>query len=61
MVEVQQSDDVVLVLQLDDLGRSPPEVARRMGRIAAAGAGLRSLKEGIDTATAAGQADTPER
>ncbi len=48
--------DVVVVPQLEDLGRSLPEVVRRVQCIVAAGAGLRSLKEGIDTAADAGQA-----
>ena len=48
--------DVVVVPQLDGLGRSLPEVVRWAGRIVAAGAGLRSLKEGIDTTTPEGRA-----
>ena len=49
-------DDVVVVPQLDGLGRSLPEVVRRAQSVVAAGAGLRSLKEGIDTVADAGQA-----
>ena len=51
-----QAGDVVVVPQLGGLGRSLPDVVRWAGRIAAAGAGLRSLAEGIDTATASGRA-----
>ena len=51
-----QADDVIVVPQLHDLGQSLPEVAHRVQRILAAGACLRSLKEGIDTATPEGQA-----
>lgn len=51
-----QAGDVVVVPQLDGLGRSLPEVVRRVQRIAATGAGLRSLKEGIDTTTPEGRA-----
>ena len=49
-------DDVVVVPQLDALGRSLPEVVRRAQSIVATGAGLRSLKEKIDTTTEAGRA-----
>ena len=49
-------DDVIIVPQLDNLGRSLPEVVRRAQSIITAGAGLRSLKEGIDTTTEAGWA-----
>jgi len=38
-------DDVLVVLQLDRLGRSPPELAGRVQQVTAAGAGLRSLAE----------------
>ena len=51
-----QAGDVIVVPQLDGLGRSLPEVVRRVQRILAAGAGLRSLKEEIDTTTPKGQA-----
>ena len=40
---------MIVVLELERLGRSLPEVVGRMQRIAASGAGLRSLKEGFDT------------
>jgi len=48
--------DVVVVPQLDGLGRSLTEVVRRAQSVFAAGFGLRSLKEGIDTIANAGQA-----
>ena len=51
-----QGGDVVVVPQLGGLGRSLADVVRWAGRIAAAGAGLRSLAEGIDTTTDAGRA-----
>jgi len=56
MLDGLRPGDVLIVSQLDGLGRSVAEVVRRVGRIAAAGADLRSLKEGIDTATDAGRA-----
>jgi len=48
--------DVFVVPQLDGLGRSLTEVVRRVQSVFAASAGLRSLKEGIDTVASAGQA-----
>ncbi len=48
--------DVVIVAQLDGLGRSLPDVVRLMQRIGTAGAGLRSFAEAIDTTTPVGQA-----
>ena len=56
MLDGLQAGDVVVVLQLDGLSRSLSEVARCVHRINAAGASLRSLKEGLDTATAQGRA-----
>jgi len=56
VLDALQPGDVVVVLQLHHLGRSLNEVVRRAQRITEAGAGLRSLKEGIDTATQAGRA-----
>jgi len=55
-LDALQAGDVVVVTQLDHLGRTLAEVVRRVQRITAAGAGLRSLKEGIDTTTEAGRA-----
>jgi len=51
-----QVDDVLVVPRMGTLGRFMAEVVRRVQHIAAAGAGLRSLKEGIDTTTEAGRA-----
>ena len=51
-----RSGDVIVVPQLDNLGRSLPEVVRRAQSIITVGAGLRSLKEEIDTTTEAGRA-----
>ncbi len=51
-------DDVVVVSQLDGLGRSLPDVVRLLQRIGAAGAGVRSLTEAVDTTTPAGPAAT---
>jgi len=48
--------DVLVVAQLDVLGRSLPDVVRLVQRIGTAGAGLRSLAEAIDSTTLAGQA-----
>jgi len=45
-----------VVPALGGLGRSLPDVVRWAGRITVAGAGLRSLAEGIDTTTEAGRA-----
>ena len=56
MLDALQADTVVVVPALECLGRSLPEVVRRMERIASAGAGLRSLKEKIDTTTPEGRA-----
>jgi DNA invertase Pin-like site-specific DNA recombinase len=46
--------DTVVVLTLDQLSRSFKEVLAIMVRITAAGAGFRSIVEGIDTTTPAG-------
>jgi DNA invertase Pin-like site-specific DNA recombinase len=47
--------DVVVVWKLDRLSRSLKDVLHIMERIAAAGAGFRSLTEAIDTTTSAGR------
>lgn len=47
--------DVVVVWKLDRLSRSLKDVLHVMDRIAAAGAGFRSLTESVDTTTAAGR------
>ena len=51
-----QVDDVLVVPRMGTLGRSMAEVVRRVQYVAAAGAGLRSLEEEIDTTTEAGRA-----
>ena len=52
-----EGGEVLVVPELGCLGSTLADVVRRMQRIAAAGAGLRSLAEGIDTtANAAGTA-----
>ncbi len=48
--------DVVVVAHLDSLGRSLPEVVRWVQRLAAAGVGLHSLTEALDTAAPQGKA-----
>jgi len=55
MLNDLQVGDVVVVPELGSLSRSLPEVARCLEHIATAGAGLRSLKEGIDTAAPEGR------
>jgi len=49
LLEELSPGDVVVVSQLDGLGRSLQEVVRLLQRIGAAGAGFRSLAEAIDT------------
>jgi DNA invertase Pin-like site-specific DNA recombinase len=46
--------DVLVVWKLDRLGRSLPDLIRKMEELKALGAGFRSLTEGIDTTTAMG-------
>ena len=48
--------DVVVVCRLECLGRSLQDVVRVMQRVETAGAGLRSLAEGVDTTTPQGRA-----
>ncbi len=48
-------DDVLVVLQLDSLGRSSPELAGRVQQVTAAGAGLRSLAEAFHAAAPRGR------
>ena len=45
-----RAGEVVVVPRLDSLGRGPADLARTVQRLTAAGAGLRSLAEAIDTA-----------
>jgi len=56
MLDGLRPGDVVVVAQLDVLGRSLPDAVRVMQRIGTADAGLRSLAEAIDTTTPAGRA-----
>lgn len=49
--------DVLAVLRLDSLGRSPPELAARVQKVTAAGAGLRSLAEAFQAAAPQRRAD----
>ncbi len=51
-----RAGDVVVVPQLDSLGRGPADLVRRMQDLAAAGAGLRSLAETIDIPAPRGKA-----
>jgi DNA invertase Pin-like site-specific DNA recombinase len=50
-----RSGDTVVVWKLDRLSRSLKDVLHIMVRIAAVGAGFRSIAEGIDTTTPAGR------
>ena len=43
-----RAGDVLVVPRLDSLGRGPADLARRVQRLTAAGAGLRSLAEALD-------------
>ena len=56
VLDALQPGDVVVVPALACLGRSLPELVQRMQRVTAAGAGLRSLKEALDTTTPEGKA-----
>lgn len=55
MLEQLRKDDVVVVWKLDRLSRSLRDLIRVMEKIAAAGAGFRSLTESVDTTSAAGR------
>jgi DNA invertase Pin-like site-specific DNA recombinase len=50
-----RAGDVLVVWKLDRLGRSLPDLIRRMEELDAIGAGFRSLTEAIDTTTAMGK------
>jgi len=50
-----REDDTLVVWKLDRLSRSLKDVLHIMERIAAAGAGFRSLTENVDTTTPAGR------
>ena len=53
--QLREGDVVVVVWKLDRLSRSLKDVLHIMERIAAAGAGFRSITEAIDTTTPAGR------
>lgn len=55
MLDQLRDGDTVVVWKLDRLSRSLKDVLHLMDRIAAAGAGFRSLTEAIDTTTPAGR------
>lgn len=55
LLDQLREGDVVVVWKLDRLSRSLKDVLHVMERIAAAGAGFRSLTESVDTTTAAGR------
>ena len=55
LLDQLREGDVVVVWKLDRLSRSLKDVLHIMERIAAAGAGFRSLTEAIDTTTPAGR------
>ncbi len=55
LLDQLREGDVVVVWKLDRLSRSLKDVLHIMERIAAAGAGFRSLTESVDTTTPAGR------
>ena len=55
LLDQLREGDIVVVWKLDRLSRSLKDVLHVMERIAAAGAGFRSLTESIDTTTPAGR------
>jgi len=55
LLDQLREGDVVVVWKLDRLSRSLKDVLHLMERIAAAGAGFRSLTESVDTTTPAGR------
>ena len=55
MLDQLRDGDTVVVWKLDRLSRSLKDVLNIMERIAAAGAGFRSVAESIDTTTPAGR------
>jgi DNA invertase Pin-like site-specific DNA recombinase len=58
LLDQLREGDVVVVWKLDRLSRSLKDVLHVMERIAAAGAGFRSLTESVDTTTPAGRMGT---
>lgn len=55
LLDYAREGDVVVVVALDRLGRSLTGIIRTSEALAAAGVQLRSLREGIDSATAMGR------
>ena len=55
-----RAGDVLVVPRLDSLGRLLPDMVRRVQRLTAAGAGLRSLAEALDAAVQDGQQRRPK-
>ncbi|TWS19727.1 recombinase family protein [Tsukamurella asaccharolytica] len=55
LLDYARSGDTVVVVGIDRLGRSVAEVSATIANLAAQGIVLRSLREGVDPATAAGR------
>lgn len=55
MLDYARAGDVILVVGIERLGRSVAEVSSTIAELSARGITLRSLREGIDTSTAAGR------
>ncbi|HYG85059.1 MAG TPA: recombinase family protein [Azospirillum sp.] len=55
LMRALREDDVIVIWRLDRLGRSLRELLELVSRIEAAGAGLRSLTETLDTTTPTGR------
>jgi DNA invertase Pin-like site-specific DNA recombinase len=55
MLSYARSGDTVIVVAVDRLGRSAAEVTRTVADLTDRGIRLRTLKEGLDTGTAAGR------
>jgi DNA invertase Pin-like site-specific DNA recombinase len=54
-LDFAREGDVIVVWRLDRLGRSLPELVKVIGEFETAGIGFESLKEKIETSTAAGR------
>ncbi|MGZ9829501.1 recombinase family protein [Tsukamurella ocularis] len=55
LLDYARAGDVIVVVGIDRLGRSVAEVSSTIAELSARGITLRSLREGIDTSTAAGR------
>jgi DNA invertase Pin-like site-specific DNA recombinase len=55
MLSYARSGDTVIVVAVDRLGRSAAEVTRTIADLTERGIRLQTLKEGLDTGTAAGR------